>query len=72
MKKYLSDLAYYVVGVFFTALAGVALAAEPFDILTFDWGTALAVAGSAAIPALLHGIAARFQGDRDRARFTRH
>jgi len=71
MKKYLSDLAYYVVGAFVTTLASLALAAEPFDILTFDWGPALTVAGSTAALALFHGVAARFQGDRERARFTR-
>jgi hypothetical protein len=70
VKKYLFDLAYTVGGAFVLTLAALAAAAEPFDVLTFDWGTSLTVAGSAAVLTLLHGLAARFQGDKDRARFT--
>ncbi|MGW0034664.1 hypothetical protein ACWDXD_33225 [Streptomyces sp. NPDC003314] len=70
MSKYLTDLAYTVGGAFVLTLAALAAAAEPFDVLTFKWGTALTVAGSAATLTLLHGVAARFQGDPDRARFT--
>jgi hypothetical protein len=70
MKTYLYDLAYTVFGAFVLTLAALAAAAEPFDVLTFDWGTALTVAGSAATLTLLHGVAARFQGDPTRARFT--
>lgn len=70
MKTYLADLAYTVGGAFALTLAGLATAAEPFDLLTFDWSTNLTVSGSAATLALLHGIAARFQGDPDRARFS--
>lgn len=70
MTKYLSDLLYTVVGVFLGALASLAAADEPFNVMTFDWGNALTVSGSLAVLALLHGLAARFQGDPDRARFT--
>lgn len=70
MKKYLIDLAYTVVGTFLVTLAGLAAAAEPFDLFTFTWGAALGTSGSAAVLVLLHGLAARFQGDPDRARFT--
>ncbi|TXS16350.1 hypothetical protein EAO70_13000 [Streptomyces sp. adm13(2018)] len=70
MRTYLLDLAYSVGGAFALTLAGLAAAAEPFDLLAFDWGTSLTVSGSAATLALLHGVAARFQGDKDRARFT--
>ncbi|MFD3535252.1 hypothetical protein [Streptomyces sp. NPDC058664] len=70
MKTYLTDLAYQVAGAFTVTLTGLAIAAEPFDVLAFDWGTALTASGSAATLALLHGVAARFQGDPHRARFT--
>ena len=70
MTKYLTDLLYQVAGAFSVTLTGLAVAAEPFDVLAFDWGTALTASGSAATLALLHGLAARFQGDKDRARFT--
>lgn len=69
MSKYVSDLLYTVVGVFVGALASLAAADTPFNVLDFDWGRALTVSGSLAVLALLHGIAARFQGDPDRARF---
>lgn len=69
MRKYLADLAYMVLGTFLAALAGMA-SAGVFDVLTFDWGKALAVSGSAAVLVLIQGLAARFQGDPDRARFS--
>lgn len=67
MNQYLKDLAERVVGVFVTTLVGLALAAQPFDVLTFAWGPALTVSGSAAVLALLVGLAARFKGDPDSA-----
>lgn len=70
MRKYLADLAYMVLGTFLATLAGLASADGVFNVLTFDWGTALATSGSTATLVLLHGLAARFQGDPDRARFT--
>jgi ABC-type nickel/cobalt efflux system permease component RcnA len=69
MRKYLADLAYMVLGTFLATLAGMA-SAGAFDVLTFDWGNALTVSGSAAVLVLIQGLAARFQGDRERARFT--
>lgn len=70
MRTYLLDLVYTVLGTFLATLAGIAAAAEPFDLFTFSWGAALGTSGSAAALVLLHGLAARFQGDPDRARFT--
>ena len=70
-RRYLTDLAYSVTGAFSATLAAQAVAAEPFNLVTFDWPTALTVSGSTAVLTLLHGVAARFQGDPDRARFTR-
>lgn len=70
MSKYLSDLAYTVIGAFVGSLVVLAAADTPFNVMTFDWGNALTVSGSLAVLALLHGVAARFQGDPNRARFT--
>lgn len=70
MKKYVSDLLYTVVGVFVGSLASLAAADTPFNVMEFDWGHALTVSGSLAVLALLHGVAARFQGDPDQARFS--
>lgn len=70
MGIYLRRLAYKVVGVFLATLAGAAVAAEPFNVLTFNWPSALTVAGSVAVLALLEGLAARFKGDPDRPTFT--
>jgi hypothetical protein len=56
-------LAFKVLGVFLGALTALALAAQPFNVLTFDWGVALTVSGSAAVLALLEGLAGRFTGD---------
>jgi ABC-type nickel/cobalt efflux system permease component RcnA len=70
VKKYLFDLAYMVLGTFLATLAGLATADGVFNVLTFQWGTALASSGSAAALVLIQGLAARFQGDKDRARFT--
>lgn len=65
MPTFLKRLAYKVVGVFVVTLAAMAVAAQPFNVLTFDWGTALTVSGSAAVLALLEGLAGRFTGDPD-------
>lgn len=67
MSLYLRDLAQRVLTVFATTLAGLAAAAEPFDVLTFGWVRALTVAGSAAVLALLLGLAAKFTGTPDSA-----
>lgn len=71
MTQYLKDLAERVLGVFLGTLSGVALAAEPFNLLTFDWGTALGTSGSAATLALIVGLAARFRGDPNSAGLSR-
>ena len=63
---FLKRLAIKVLGVFVLTLAALAAAARPFDILTFDWVVALTVSGSAAVLALLEGLAGRFMGDPDR------
>lgn len=69
MRTYLIDLAQRVVTAFVLTLAGLATSAEPFDIMTFRWGTALAVSGSVAVLALLTGLAARLSRDKDSAGF---
>lgn len=71
MRKYLIDLAYTVVGAFVATLLGLVSADEVFNVMTFEWGTALTTSASVAFLALLHGVAARFQGDPNRARFGR-
>ena len=68
MSLYLKRLAVKVVGVFLASLSALALAARPFDVLTFDWPTALTVSGSAAVLALLEGLAGRFTGDPEQPR----
>lgn len=70
MSKYLTDLAYWTLGTFLATLAGIAGSAR-FDLVTFDWKTALVTSGSTAVLVLLQGLAARFQGDPDKARFGR-
>lgn len=65
MTLFLKRLAYKVVGVFVATLAAMAAAAQPFNVLTFNWGSALTVAGSLAVLALLEGLAGRFTGDAD-------
>lgn len=66
MTLFLKRLAVKVVGVFVATLAAMAAAAQPFNVLEFDWITALTVSGSVAVLALLEGLAARFTGDPDR------
>ena len=67
MNKYLKDLGERVSMTFIATLAGVAVAAQPFNVLTFGWGAALTVAGSAAVLSLLKGLAARGTGPTDGA-----
>lgn len=71
MSAYLRGLALKTFGVGLASLTALALAARPFDVLTFDWTTNLTVAGSAAVLALLEGLAGRFTGDRDQPTVTR-
>lgn len=71
MSTYVRQLTTKVFGVFLAALLAVVAAAQPFNALTFDWGTALTISGSAAVLALLEGLAGRFTGDRDQASITR-
>ena len=68
MALFLKRLAYKVIGVFLGALLAVMAAATPFNLLTFGWGTALAIAGSAAVLALVEGLAGRFTGDPEQPR----
>jgi len=68
---YLKRLAVKVAGVGTASLAALALAAHPFNVLTFDWGTNLTVAGSAAVLALLEGVAGAFAGDKEEPTVTR-
>ena len=71
MSTYLRQLTYKVLGVFLASLLALAAAAQPFNVLDFDWGTSLTVSGSAAVLALLEGLAGRFTGDREQASVTR-
>lgn len=71
MSLYLKRLAIKVIGVFTFTLAALATAAAPFNVLTFDWGVALTVAGSAAVLALLEGLAGALTGDREEPSLTR-
>lgn len=64
-------LATKVLGVFFGALLAVMAASTPFNLLTFEWSTALTVAGSAAVLALVEGLAGRFRGDPEQPTVTR-
>lgn len=69
MIKYIADLAQRTVTVFVMTLAGLATAAEPFDVVTFHWGPALTISGSAATLALITGLAARLSRDTNSAGF---
>ena len=71
MKTYLQRLAFEVGGAFAGSLAAVAAAAQPFNVLTFQWGDALTISGSLATLVLLKGVAARFTGDPDSPSLTR-
>jgi len=69
MKRYLADLAQRTGTTFVVTLAGLAVAAEPFDLLTFAWGPALTTSGSAAVLAALLGLSAKLSRDKDSAGF---
>lgn len=69
MKRYVADLAQRTLTVFIVTLAGLASAAEPFDVTTFRWDLALTVSSSAATLALLVGLAARLSRDKNSAGF---
>lgn len=71
MGTYARRLAIKTLGVGVATLTALALAAQPFDVLTFDWTTNLTVAGSAAVLALLEGLAGAFTGDREEPTVTR-
>lgn len=68
---YLKRLAVKVAGVGSASLLAMAAAAHPFNVLTFDWTTSLTVAGSAAVLALLEGLAGALSGDREEPTVTR-
>lgn len=68
---FLRRLAFKVAGVFLAALFALAMADQPFNVLTFAWGTALTVSGSAAFLALLEGLVGRFTGDPEEPRVLR-
>lgn len=65
MTEFLKRLTTKVTGVFLGTLLAVMAAATPFNLLTFDWKVALGIAGSAAVLALVEGLAGRFRGDPD-------
>lgn len=71
MSKYFKDLLQRVGISFASTLAGLALAAQPFNVLTFDWASSLVASASAAILVLLAGVAAKTSGDPDSAGFLK-
>lgn len=71
MTLYAKRLAIKVLGTGTASLVALALAAHPFNVLTFDWKTSLTVAGSTAVMALLEGAAGAFTGDRAEPTITR-
>lgn len=71
MPQFARQLVLKTVGAFLAALVAMVAAAQPFNVLTFHWTTALTVAGSAAFVVFLEGLAGRFTGDRDQASITR-
>lgn len=71
MGTYARRLALKTLGVGLASFTALAVAAKPFDIMTFDWTTNLAVAGSAGVLALLEGLAGAFTGDREEPTVTR-
>lgn len=71
MSPYIRALTFKVVGSFIAALLAVVAASQPFNVLTFDWTVALTVSASAAVLALLEGLAGRFTGDPEQPTVTR-
>jgi hypothetical protein len=71
MTDFAKRLALKVAGVFTAALLGLMAAAQPFDVLTFHWKAALVASGSAAVLALVEGLAGRFTGDKEQPTVTR-
>lgn len=71
MTLFLRRLAFKVTGVFLGALLAVMAAATPFNLITFHWTAALGIAGSAAVLALVEGLAGRFTGDPEEPRVLR-
>jgi hypothetical protein len=69
--EFAKRLGFKVAGVFLAALLAMVAAERPFDVLAFDWTAALVVAGSAAVLALIEGLAGRFTGDREQPTVTR-
>jgi len=66
-KRFLIDLGERVVATFAASLLAIALAAQPFNVLEFDWGSALTVSVSAAFLTLLKGLVAQHTGPTDGA-----
>jgi hypothetical protein len=69
--EFAKRLAFKVIGVFLAGLLAMMAAARPFDVLTFNWAASLVVAGSAAVLALVEGLAGRFTGDPEQPTVTR-
>lgn len=67
VKTYARDLAERVVWTFLAAVAAVALASGPADMLHASFWQAAATAGVAAVVTLVKGLAARFVGNRNSA-----
>jgi hypothetical protein len=67
VKTYVHDLAERVIWTFLAAVAGVALAAGPVDMLHASFWQAAGTAGVAAVVTLVKGLAARYVGNRNSA-----
>jgi hypothetical protein len=68
MSQYLRSLAQMVALAFLTPIAGM-VTADGFNVLTFDWGGALTVGGSAAFATLIVGVLAKLSGDPEKPTF---
>jgi len=64
---YAQDLAERVIWTFLAAVAAVALAAGPADMLHASFWQAAGTAGVAAVVTLVKGLAARYVGNRNSA-----
>lgn len=70
MIVFVKRLAVKVVGVFVVSMFAVMAASRPFSVLEFDWMVAFTVSASAAVLALVEGLAGRFTGDPERPRLS--
>lgn len=70
-KTYARDLAERVIWTFLAAVAGVAIAAGPVDMLHASFWQAAGAAGVAAVVTFVKGLGARYIGNRNSASTAR-